>query len=37
LAHLEQEQEKLKEMYGEEIAHPDPDLRFNDSEADWHQ
>lgn len=35
---LEKEQEKLKEMYGDEIAHPDPDYRpeFNDSEADWH-
>ena len=36
--HLEKQQVELKEMYGEEIAHPDPDLRpeFNDSEADWH-
>ena len=36
-AHLEKEQKKLKKLYGDEIAHPDPDLRpeFNDSEADW--
>jgi hypothetical protein len=37
-ANLEKEQERLKEMYGDQIAHPDPDDRpeFNDSEADWH-
>lgn len=35
---LEIRQEELKKMYGEEIAHPDPDDRpeFNDDEADWH-
>lgn len=35
---LEKDQERLKEMYGDQIAHPDPDDReeFNDSEADWH-
>lgn len=35
---LEEEQKKLKELYGDQIAHPDPDDRpeFNDSEADWY-
>ena len=34
---IEKDQEKLKKMYGDQIAHPDPDDRpeFNDSEADW--
>jgi hypothetical protein len=35
---LEQDQEKLKEMYKEQIAHPDPDCRpeFNDDDEGWH-
>lgn len=35
---LENEQERLKDLFGDQIAHPDPDDRpeFNDSEADWH-
>jgi len=36
--HLFEEQEKLKEMYGDQIAHPDPDDRpeFNEGDdADW--
>lgn len=37
-ANLENRQEELKKMYGDEIAHPDPDDRpeFNDDNADWH-
>ena len=36
--YLEQEQEKLKEIYKDQIAHPDPDDRpeFNDDEEGWH-
>lgn len=34
---LEPEQEKLKEKFKDQVAHPDPDYRpeFNDDEADW--
>ena len=34
---LQEKQEELKERYGDQIAHPDPDDRpeFNDDEADW--
>jgi len=34
---LERDQENLKEQYGDQIAHPDPDDRpeFNDRNADW--
>jgi hypothetical protein len=34
---LLERQEELKKMYGDEIAHPDPDLspEFNDDNADW--
>jgi hypothetical protein len=36
--HLLAEQEELKEQYGNQIAHPDPDCReeFNQPDADWH-
>ena len=35
--YLEQDQEELKEMYKDQIAHPDPDDRpeFNDDEEGW--
>lgn len=35
---LLERQEELKKMFGDEIAHPDPDDRpeFNDGNADWH-
>lgn len=34
---LEEKQEDYKEAYGDQIAHPDPDLdpEFNDENADW--
>jgi hypothetical protein len=34
---LLERQEELKKMFGDEIAHPDPDDRpeFNDDNADW--
>jgi len=34
---LLERQEELKKMYGDQIAHPDPDDRpeFNDYNADW--
>lgn len=34
---LENEQEKLKERFGDSWAHAEPDMRpqFNNSEADW--
>jgi len=34
---LEDKQEEYKEVYGDQIAHPDPDLspEFNDDNADW--
>jgi hypothetical protein len=34
---LLERQEELKKMFGDEIAHPDPDDRpeFNDENADW--
>jgi hypothetical protein len=36
---LLERQEELKKMYGNQIAHADPDDRpeFNDYNADWHQ
>jgi len=36
---LLKDQKKLKKEFGEQIAHPDPDLReeFNQPDADWHQ
>ena len=36
--YLLDEQESLKERFGEQIAYADPDDRpeFNDDEADWH-
>lgn len=34
---LLEKQKELKERFGNQISHPDPDIRpeFNDSEADW--
>ena len=35
--HLEEKQDEYKKIYGDAIAHPDPDLdpEFNDNNADW--